>query len=48
MRFSHRVNIVKTLIQRHFTPPAMSKAKTTNSEFIAMVADMLRREHKAS
>jgi hypothetical protein len=26
----------------------MSKAKPTNSEFIAMVADKLRLEHKAS
>jgi hypothetical protein len=34
----------KTLIERH----SMSKAKPTNSEFIAMVADKLRLEHKAS
>ncbi|MFB3160427.1 sporulation initiation factor Spo0A C-terminal domain-containing protein [Neobacillus sp. 179-J 1A1 HS] len=27
---------------------SMSKAKPTNSEFIAMVADKLRLEHKAS
>jgi len=32
---------------RHFNV-SMSKAKPTNSEFIAMVADKLRLEHQAS
>jgi hypothetical protein len=31
-----------------FYTVSMSKAKPTNSEFIAMVADKLRLEHKAS